>query len=85
MPLRVVPNASRAEVVGWQADGRLKLKVSAPPEGGRANRAVEELLAGALGLPKRAVAVEKGDSSREKLLRVNGLTMEEVKARLGVA
>jgi uncharacterized protein len=77
-----VPNASKSVVVGWQEDGRLKVKVAAVPEGGRANKAVEELLSDALGLPKRCVAVEKGETSREKMLRINGLTIEEVRAKL---
>ena len=82
IPVRAVPNASKSVVVGWQADGRLKVKVSAVPEGGRANRAVEELLAEVLDVPKRSVSVEKGETSREKMVRVNGLTLEDVKSRL---
>jgi uncharacterized protein (TIGR00251 family) len=80
LPVRVVPNASKSVVVGWQEDGRLKVKVAAVPEGGRANKAVEELLAEALGLPKRAVSVEKGDASREKMLRINGLSLDNIRA-----
>lgn len=83
IPVRVVPNASRAQIVGWQEDDRLRLKVAAVPEGGRANRAVEKLLAGALGLSVRAVRVEKGETSREKLVRVEGLSMEAVRAATG--
>ncbi len=82
LPLRVGPNASRAEVGDWQADGRLKVKVAVPPEGGRANKAVEELLAKRLGLAKRDVSVEQGMSSREKLVRIKGLSLEEVRAKL---
>ena len=58
------------------------MKVAAVPEGGRATKAVEELLAEVLDLPKRAVSVEKGETSREKMVRVVGLNMEEVKAKL---
>jgi uncharacterized protein (TIGR00251 family) len=76
-----VPNASKSVVVGWQEDGRLKLKVAAVPEGGRANKAVEELLAETLGLPKRSVVVEKGDTSREKLLRINGMSIDDLRAK----
>jgi len=82
LPVRVIPNASRVQIVGWQEDGRLKLKVASPPEGGRANKAVAELLAKALGLPKRAVSVEQGMTSREKLLRVEGLSLDELRAHL---
>lgn len=83
LSLRVVPNASRGEVVGHQADGRLKVKVAAPPEGGRANKAVCELLAEALDLPKRAVTVERGETSREKTVRIVGMDEAAVAAKLG--
>jgi uncharacterized protein (TIGR00251 family) len=62
--------------------GALKVKVAAPPEGGRANKAIEELLAEVLDLPKRAVSVEKGETSREKLVRIVGLDAEGVRARI---
>jgi uncharacterized protein (TIGR00251 family) len=83
LSLRVVPNASRGEVVGYQADGRLKVKVAAPPEGGRANKAVCELLAEALDLPKRAVTVERGETSREKTVRIAGMDEAAVTVKLG--
>lgn len=79
--VRAIPNAARSEVVGWHA-GALKVKVMAPPEGGRANKEVCELLARALGLPKRAVSVDSGPTSREKRLRVEGLSEADVKERL---
>jgi uncharacterized protein len=80
--LRVVPNASKDEIVGWMPDGRLKVKVHAVPEGGRANRAVEEFVAKALSLPKRAVSIEKGGTSRDKTVRVAGLSMDEVRSKI---
>jgi uncharacterized protein len=83
LSVRVVPNASRSVLVGWQSDGRYKVKVAAVPEGGRANKALEELLAEELGLPKRSVSVEKGETSREKTVRINGLSIEELRAKLG--
>jgi len=82
--VRVVPNASKNEVVGWMDDGKLKVKVAAPPEGGRANKAVCELLSEALDLPKRAVSVERGETSREKTIRVEGVQLAMLKSRLGV-
>jgi uncharacterized protein len=83
LPIRVVPNASKDVLVGWMEDGRLKIKVRAVPEGGRANRAVEEFLAKLLDLPKRAVAIEKGQSSHEKMVRIEGMTFEEARGRIG--
>lgn len=84
LSLRVVPNASKNELVGTQADGRLKVKVAAPPEGGRANKAVCELVAEALDLPKRAVSVERGETSREKTLRISGMDEAAARAKLGL-
>ncbi len=78
--VRVIPNASRAQVVGWQPDGSLKLKVPAPPEGGRANEAVIELLAAALDISRRQISIISGQTSRQKRVQVDGAAgMLEVK------
>jgi uncharacterized protein (TIGR00251 family) len=83
LAVKAVPNAPRSEVVGWLGDA-LKIKVHAPALEGRANDALCEFLAAELGLPKRAVTLAHGDKSRQKLLRISGLTLAEVKAKLGV-
>lgn len=80
--MRVQPRASRDEVLGWR-EGVLALRVTAPPVEGEANRAVEALLAGALGVRRSAVSVVRGERGRDKLVRVEGLTDAEVRARLG--
>lgn len=80
--LRVVPRAARNEIVGWQED-TLRLRVQAPPVEGEANRAVGALLAGALGVRAGAVSVVRGVRGRDKLVRIEGLTLAEVRARLG--
>ncbi len=67
--LKVVPGAARSEVVGALGD-RLKVRVAAPPEGGRANRAVEELLSEWLGTPN--VEIVAGHGSPKKTVRVRG-------------
>ena len=56
--------------------------MSAPPEGGRANEAVVELLAERAGLPRRAVTVVSGHSSREKVVRMDGVDQAEGERRL---
>ena len=83
LAIKAIPNAPRSEVVGWLGDA-LKVKVHAPALDGRANDALCEFLADELGLPKRAVTLAQGDKSRQKLLRIAGLTLAEVKAKLGV-
>lgn len=81
LPIKAIPNAPRSEVAGWLGDA-LKVKVHAPPVEGRANDALCEFLADTLRLPRRAVTVVRGDTSRQKLVRISGLTLVEVKSRL---
>jgi uncharacterized protein len=79
--VKVVPRAARDEIVGW-LDGALKVRVTAPPQDGRANRALEALLAEALGLKKTAVTVAAGLRSARKRVTVADLTVEEIMRRL---
>ena len=83
LAIKAVPNAPRSEIVGWLGDA-LKIKIHAPALDGRANDALCEFLADELGLPRRAVALAHGDKSRQKLIRIAGFTLAEVKAKLGV-
>lgn len=81
--IKAIPNAPRHEVVGWLGDA-IKIKVHAPPVEGRANEALCEFLAESLQLPRRAVTVQRGDTSRLKTVRIDGLTLAEVHTRLGL-
>ena len=81
LAIKAIPNAPRGEIVGWLGDA-LKVKVHAPPVEGRANEALCEFLADTLGLPRRAVTILRGDTSRQKLVRIEGLSLAETKARL---
>ena len=83
LAVKAIPNAPRSEVIGWLGDA-LKIKVHAPPVEGRANEVLCEFLADTLGLPRRAVTVLRGDTSRQKVIRIAGLTLAEAKAKLGV-
>lgn len=71
--LRVVvqPRASRSQLCGIQG-GELKLKLTAPPVDGAANACCQEFLAKLLRVPKSAVLIEAGESSRHKRIRVVG-------------
>ncbi|HVJ28814.1 MAG TPA: DUF167 domain-containing protein [Gammaproteobacteria bacterium] len=82
--VKVVPRAAKDEIVGW-LEGALKVRVRAPPEDGRANRALEELLADALRLKKNAVTVAAGRASARKRVAIVGLTHDEIVRRLGGA
>lgn len=80
--MKVVPGARRDEIAGMLG-ARLKVRVSAPPEGGRANAAVCALVAAALGVRPRQVQIEKGHASAEKTLRVSGADPARVARLLG--
>jgi uncharacterized protein (TIGR00251 family) len=71
--VHVQPGARRTEVVGRHGDA-LKVRVTAPPVGGRANQAVIALLAAALAIPPSSVQVAAGTSSRRKRLRITAPT-----------
>ena len=81
--MRVQPRASRSEIVGWRADGALSVRVAAPPVEGQANAALARLLAEALGLRPAAVTVELGARGRDKLVKIEGLSPDEVRRRIG--
>lgn len=80
LPVKAVPGARRDEIVGPLGD-RLKVRVSAPPEAGKANKAVCALVARALGLKPGRVSIHSGASHPEKTLRIEGITPEAIHAR----
>ncbi|MEI6106053.1 MAG: DUF167 domain-containing protein [Opitutae bacterium] len=81
LELKTIPNAPRDEIVGWLGSA-LKVKVHAPALDGRANDALLEFLAESLGLRRSAVALIRGEKSRQKIVHVEGLTSTELKARI---
>lgn len=78
--LRVKPGARRTRLVGPHG-GALKLEVTTAPEKGRANRAVERLLAERLGLPAAVVRIVAGETSQDKVVEV-AVAAEELVRRL---
>jgi len=80
--IHLQPGAKRNEVVGFK-DGVLYAKVTALPQKGQANRALVELMAQTLGIPKSAIDIIRGQSSRSKVIAVQGLSGEEVREILG--
>jgi hypothetical protein len=82
--LRVSPGAARSEVVGPYGEA-WKVRVAAAPESGKANEAVRDLLASALGIPRSSTEIVSGAASRDKVVLVRGLTASEAETRLGAA
>jgi len=81
LTIKAVPNAPRSEVVGWLGDA-LKVRLKSPPVDGKANAELCRYLAEVLALPKSAVALATGGASREKRLRIDGLSLAQLRARL---
>jgi uncharacterized protein (TIGR00251 family) len=77
----VIPNAKIDKVSG-EHNGAIKIKLQAPAIEGKANAALRRFLAEKLSIPQRAIVVERGEKSREKVLRIDGLGEEEVRRRL---
>lgn len=73
--VKAVPNAKKTQFAGTLGDA-VKIKVQAPPEGGRANAELAAFVAGTLDLPARNVRVAAGETSRNKILRVEGCARE---------
>jgi uncharacterized protein (TIGR00251 family) len=79
--LRVSPGARTNAVVGRHGEA-WKVRVSAPPEDGRANAAVIRLLADTLGVPARTISVVSGHGARDKLVELTGIPPDEIERRL---
>ena len=79
--VRVLPRSRRDEVVGLHGDA-LKIRLTAPPVEGKANRALQEFLAGRLGVSRSAVEILSGHASRQKRVRVAGVSAAAIRALL---
>jgi len=79
--VRVVPRASKKEIVGVHGDA-LKVRLTAPPVEGRANDALIAFLAQWLGVRKSQVEIVAGATSRRKMIRVIGLSGQKAEERL---
>ena len=77
--VRVQPRASR-DAIGGERNGALAVRLTAPPVEGAANAALSKLLARALGVPAGAVRVLRGQTGREKVVHVQGVTAAAVLA-----
>ena len=83
LAVRLQPRASREEIVGERA-GALVVRVLAPPVDGRANEALCRLIAKRAGVARGRVTIVRGESARDKLVRVEGVALPELRAALGL-
>ena len=79
--VKVHPRAKKNAVMGELGDA-LKLALTAPPVDGRANEACIEFFANLLDVPRSSVTIASGETSRNKVIRVAGLSAQEVRKRL---
>ena len=80
--VRAHPRAKRNEL--FVRDGIVQIRVTAPPADGKANAAVCAILSKTLGLPKTSIQVQRGASSRHKVVSIEGMDEREVKRCLGL-
>jgi len=80
--LRVAPGARSNGIVGRHGEG-WKVRVTAPPEGGKANDALLRVLAERLDLPSESLTLVSGPSSRDKIVELHGIDAVEAERRLG--
>jgi len=76
IPIRAQPGAKRNAIVG-EHDGALRVAVTAPPDKGKANEALAAVLSNAFELPKSAVELVSGPTSRQKKFLLRGVSVEE--------
>jgi uncharacterized protein (TIGR00251 family) len=84
LTVRLQPRAKRNAIVE-ERDGVLRVSVAAPPVEGRANAALCKLIAKRAGIARGRVSVVRGERSREKVVRVEGLALDELRSALGLA
>jgi len=79
--IKVQPRARKNAITGELGDA-LKLALTAPPVDGRANEACIEFLANLLDVPRSSVTIASGETSRNKVIRVAGMTADEIRRRI---
>ena len=79
--VKVHPRARKSAITG-ELGNVLKLSLTSPPVGGRANEACIEFFANLLKVPRSSVTIASGQTSRQKVIRISGLSAEEVRRRI---
>ncbi len=80
LAVKVTPNASRNEIMGF-TDGVLQVRIAASPVKGKANKELTDFLSKALGLRKSSVSIVKGQTSRNKVIAIEGISRDEIISR----
>ncbi len=75
--IKAVPGASRNEIAGIIGD-RLKVRISAAAEAGKANKAICKLLSSAIGVKLKQVSIDSGQTNPQKIVRISGAVLRDV-------
>lgn len=81
LSIKVTPNAGRNEITGFK-QGVWQIKIGAPPDKGKANKELIDFLSELTRIKKSAILIIKGQTSRNKVIIIEGLTGEEIYQRL---
>ena len=84
LKIHLLPRASRDEICGLHGDA-IKVKVTAPPVEGKANMALQRFIAKKLNLAASQIEIMAGQRSREKILRISGISRAAVEKALGIS
>ena len=84
LPVQAQPKSRKDQIIGWHA-GRLKVQVTQAPEKGKANQALIKLLARSLGLKRRQIQLVSGDTSPQKLFRIEEISADDLLSRIRAA
>ncbi len=76
LEVKVLPNSSRNKIVG-EFNGALKIAVNAPPEEGKANKAIIDLLSAILDIPKKNIQILSGQTNSHKKIKILGITKDK--------
>jgi uncharacterized protein len=79
--VHIVPNAKTDKLVG-EHGGAIKIKLRAPAVERKANTALRKFLAETLSIPQRAIVLERGERSRDKVIRINDMSEDDIRRRL---
>jgi uncharacterized protein len=83
LTVRVTPNANRNEITGF-SDGVLQVRIAAPPFKGQANKELTDFLSKTLGVRKSSISIIKGQTSRNKVIAIEGMNHEDIIKRLSL-
>ena len=80
--IKVIPRAKKNQISGFMDDGSLKVRLTAPPVDGKANRALIKLLVDNLNISQANISIISGLQGRNKILEINGLSLAEFHTRI---